>query len=146
MLGVLLHESGILGHLLLNDRNHARECVHDIPCSVSNLLKSLALFTSSLSRSKPFGLLCLRLALLFSPAVGQAPSVLSTMSPDRRCTSRCPLALVASFSLFTTCSLAVVQSLFSPQSPCGCLRLRGSPRASPTPLLSLRHFVIIGSR
>ena len=115
-------------------------------CSVSNLLKSFALLTSSLSRSQPFGLLCLQLALLFSPAVGQAPSVLSTMSPERRCTSRCPLALVASFSLFTTCSLDVVQSLFSPESPCASLRLRGSPRASPTPLLSLRHFVIIGSR
>ena len=29
---------------------------------------------------------------------------------------------------------------------CGSLMLRGSPRAPPTPLLSLRHFVIIGSR
>ena len=65
-LGVLLRESGILGHLLLNDRNHARECVHDISCSISDLLKSFALFPSSLSLCS----LCLRLALLFSPAVG----------------------------------------------------------------------------
>ena len=90
------------------------------PCSISKLLKSFALFTPSLSRSQPCGLLCLRLAVLFSPAVGYALlpdvgyalSVLLTMSPDRRCTSRKILLPLLLLSLFTTGSLAVVPSLF----------------------------------
>ena len=55
--------------------------------SISNLLKSFALFTSPLSPPQPFGLLCLRLALLFSLAVGYALSVLLMVSPDRRAAS-----------------------------------------------------------
>ena len=49
--------------------------------------------------------------------------------------------------------LAVMLSLFSvfwrrllQHNFCGCLLHRSSPQAPPTPLLSLRHFVINGSR
>ena len=103
-LGVLLFESGILGHLLLIDRNHSRECVHDI------LLLSIGF--AKVLRLVLFVLVYVADLWFALPAVDCALSVLLIMSPDRRCTSRCPRALVACISLLTTRSLAVVPSLF----------------------------------
>ena len=112
-LGVLLFESGILGHLLLNDRNHARECVHDI--SLLNLgfpeVLRLVPFVLVSVAALWFALPAVGFALL--PAVGFALSVLfDYVSRSSMYFSRSPLALVASFSLFTTGSLGVVPSLF----------------------------------
>ena len=72
-LGVLLHEGGTLGHLLLNDRHLARECVHDISLLSLGFAEVLRLvhFVLVLVAALP----AVGYALLL-PAVGYALSVL----------------------------------------------------------------------
>ena len=120
-ISVLLFESGILGHLLLNDRSHAQQCVHDFPllnlefAEVLRLVHFVLVSIAALWFAFACSGLCssrLPLDVLFSPAVGYALSVLLILPQDRRCISRCPLARVASLPPLTTCSLAVVPSLF----------------------------------
>ena len=107
----------------------------EIACwSVSTTFTSSILLKSfAVSRSQPvvrFGLRlalllsCLLLAVLISCLQFALLFQFLVVSPDRRCTCRCPLALVV-----TTGSLAVVRSLFSASSSeslCGSLRLRAS--------------------
>ena len=81
----------------------------------------------------------------------------SRRSSTRRRPSSSPLCstsaiwrcLVRSLLFITGCDAVSVLCLLAslpPALPCGSSLLRGSPRAPPTPLLSLRHFVIIVSR
>ena len=115
-LGVLLHGE-ILDHLLLNDRSRALECVHDIPCSISDLLKSFASVATLLFALPAVGFALLACCWLCSSACCWlcsciACSWLCSFSSFDHVSRSSMYFSLSSCPCCHHCSLAVVPSLF----------------------------------
>ena len=103
-------------------------------------------------------LFCLRLAMLFYHFVPLSEILVDLLLFVVQVLRLCAPFRQSGFASFvdffpitgsSCCDAVSVLCLLAsppPPLPCGSLLLRGSPQAPPTPLLSLRHFVIIGSR